>query len=1499
MFETGGTGAGSETKVPGLDAPEVLVPQLLNSLPRLLLKAGDGLSQFLHSMLGGKPSLRDEGTPLGLWPIPIPFPEAFRSSDGGEWRKRRLALQIVVLDWLFLGKPAACPASLCIGRRLTAKQWRVVTRMEFLAEDMNSVFRVAAQDMGRSAAKTEMHDGELAALHRACSFLTSNAGMYGICARSSSSRAGNGLVDVGSSAAWGEVVGSVPATANFTAKKIEADRIKFGQEPRFDPLPYLDAKTAAMYEHPENFFKDEPDEPPAVSIRATNLEKLKLFRKMAECKRLAALSPAEVDQRYASGLFAVCKNLEWDRLIMDCRPANGREIGLQRWTSAMASAGVLSQIELAADENLAMSGEDVQDYFYQFVISDARRQRNVLIGKLEQGELEAIFQRPLHFQGPGFVCLSTMAMGDLCACEFAQGSHLSVLFSSGQLSPNELVMMHCPLPRTPLMIGVVIDDLVLLERVLQAGTDGESRASSRLKPIKSTYARVGLPINEKKEFVDSPTGSFWGCQIDGVKGILRPSNLRLWPLVMITMRVSTLGLVTIGLLESLVGSWVAILMFRRRLLSLLSLCFDILGSNTDKGSVVRLSGKARDELLAIAVCGPLSYVNLRAETLGTIRATDSSDWGAAGVSADLPVSIAREAMRHSLSKSRWTHLLPPFKAWQKLHDLLDPSDELPDGDRYNTHPLWSLLACGLTYREEWRAPHIKKRHINFTELGAYLKEESRVAGRHSSARILYGLDSQVALGALVKGRSASKSLNSLLQRSIAIIVGSDVYSGFGYFPSSTNRADAPTRDAVPPAPDVELPSWWESASQGDFSAFDRWLKVQEQHADLVSPERQFDFTELGFKPVPLLQTGSKLHSRSRSKSQKNFPLCKTDGGSAESGTGSHDHYPSDNSKSSQATTTLSQEAIDILQSFSAEQVWWPRGDDKVFRSPGALDLFTGRGGVAKALLRSGAPFVVTFEWKRSSAEDLLQDHNRRRIVRLVELKAVLLVGLAVICSSFSVAITPPVRTSRFPRGVPWASLAMRKKISEGNSHADFAALLISVCLLVGVDFWLENPDTSYLWRQKGFELYRDASSPSVFRLDYCRFGTPWRKRTRVASSIDAINGIRCFCKCGVRHLALRGTHPTLKIPWTAVAEPYPRAFADLIGYAASAQVGWSKRKLNIAGCCRGLTLRIGEAKNPGPRGVRSSRGFSLEFAPVQSASSVALGDKCWISFIQWCCRFLSADPIEVFVKVPLFLVHAIRKYGDAEFCAGGSLLYYRHLVLTAQRRMPGCKQFIHIAWDLATRWEAVEPTTHRMPMPLVIVQAMIVVGWNLGWKRWCGVTALAYFGIARIGEVLNCKRKDLLLPADLIDEQNVAAFLLLRRSKTSFRQAAKVQHLKIKDCKAVQLLEFVYKEFNQDVFLFHGSPNVYRRRWDVVLKMLGIEANLGLTPGGLRGGGAIQEYRCGSSIPDIQWRMRLKNVITLEAYIQEVAALSVMTTLSEQALERVKAASKLFPHLVP
>ena len=70
---------------------------------------------------------------------------------------------------------------------------------------------------------------------------------------------------------------------------------------------------------------------------ASRENKLLLFRALASTGRLGILQPDEVRTGITSGLFAVVKDLERDRLILDGRGANVYEKPLSHWTRGLAS----------------------------------------------------------------------------------------------------------------------------------------------------------------------------------------------------------------------------------------------------------------------------------------------------------------------------------------------------------------------------------------------------------------------------------------------------------------------------------------------------------------------------------------------------------------------------------------------------------------------------------------------------------------------------------------------------------------------------------------------------------------------------------------------------------------------------------------------------------------------------------------------------------------------------------------------------------------------------------------------------------------------------------------------------------------------------------------------------------------------------------------------------------------------------------------------------------
>ena len=137
---------------------------------------------------------------------------------------------------------------------------------------------------------------------------------------------------------------------------------------------------------------------------------------------------------------------------------------------------------------------------------------------------------------------------------------------------------------------------------------------------------------------------------------------------------------------------------------------------------------------------------------------------------------------------------------------------------------------------------------------------------------------------------------------------------------------------------------------------------------------------------------------------------------------------------------------------------------------------------------------------------------------------------------------------------------------------------------------------------------------------------------------------------------------------------------------------------------------------------------------------------------------------------------------------------------------------------------------------------------SLGWFRWSGCCLLAFYGVGRIGEVLRCRRRDLLLPADLLDLENDHCFLVLNTSKTMHRGGGRVQHMKIEEKEITMLVTSIFQSFDRDSLLYHGSASTFRRRWDFLLSRLAVQRELSITPGSLRGGGAVFYYRKGCSI---------------------------------------------------
>ena len=121
--------------------------------------------------------------------------------------------------------------------------------------------------------------------------------------------------------------------------------------------------------------------------------------------------------------------------------------------------------------------------------------------------------------------------------------------------------------------------------------------------------------------------------------------------------------------------------------------------------------------------------------------------------------------------------------------------------------------------------------------------------------------------------------------------------------------------------------------------------------------------------------------------------------------------------------------------------------------------------------------------------------------------------------------------------------------------------------------------------------------------------------------------------------------------------------------------------------------------------------------------------------------------------------------------------------------------------------------------------------------------------------------------------------------------------MKIQEPDAAAILKGIYFRLPADTLIYPASPSAFRRRWDRLLQIAEIPVSCRLTPGGLRGGAAVWLYKNEVEVATILWRLRLRSISTLESYLQETAALSVLEPIQFCVKLKLKRVGSLFPCL--
>eukprot|EP00438_Fugacium_kawagutii_P001255 Skav223451 [mRNA] locus=scaffold350:925896:940241:- [translate_table: standard] len=691
-------------------------------------------------------------------------------------------------------------------------------------------------------------------------------------------------------------------------------------------------------------------------------------------------------------------------------------------------------------------------------------------------------------------------------------------------------------------------------------------------------------------------------------------------------------------------------------------------------------------------------------------------------------------------------------------------------------------------------------------------------------------------------------------------------------------------------PDGPEPSWLQLLSEGDATEFDAMLQDYGLSDDAVAriPAKVVP-PQLPVEQLPeraLQRRAFAQQQRARTRVTKGKPV-------------KNPPVPQPRFSPWLPRRKLRSDCIEALKQIPRSQFVLPKGVslETALQFPGHCDLFSGSRGAARALAAKTGRWVLCYDIKNSPREDLLSSAIQQEVEHLLCLEAFLSVTAGPVCASFSRAVCPAVRTKAEPLGIAGMTPSMQEKVRQGNLFAAWLATLLQKVIKQQLVFWVENPGSSFLWQHPDFVALQLQHGLQFFLTDYCRWGTPWRKRTKFSGGFSAA-GLRLLCNCNQKHVKLRGYSKQHRTSWTKVAEPYPARLCRFLAMATAESLKPFSRQaaLDVAACAKCSSCRVGEAKNPGP--VRSHRrtGADLEQIQLISPATAMIQQRIHERFCSWLEQSLSAESLEAIQHNPQLQVYFLRTYGNWLYQQGQALYLFRHLVVYLQQMFPSERPAVAPAWELLARWESVQPVTHRPPMPRPILEAMTALALSWGWLRWAAVTNLAFFGAMRVGEPLKACRSDLMLPADASLPPDTC-FLQVGAPKPGRRGRGRVQHARINDRQAVELAVAAFGALEPDALLYPVAPATYRRRWDHLLTVLEIPKRAALTPGGLRGGGACLMYHNSVPVSDILWRMRLRHLATLEFYIQEAAATNIMQKLPRESRDKITSCSSMLPLL--
>lgn len=550
-----------------------------------------------------------------------------------------------------------------------------------------------------------------------------------------------------------------------TAKPIVADRVSLPDSAgSVDLLSILPPDLATKYADPSRVLAPGPSQPGA----ATAGPRGRLFGSRVEwtklVRRLKSLGMVDFtcDPAAVCGVFCTDKAESMLRFIIDARSAN--KLFAEPERVELPTPDLMAALATDPSKPLYVAKVDLDNFYHRIRIPEWMR-RYFSLPPVRAGDL-GLEDRFCGADVMVYPCCATLPMGWSHSVLLAQRAHEHLLSTQVGLSPTDRISRSTDLRVDRTRHQVYVDDLALL------GYDPSALRATQDRYI-DVAERNGFVVKRSKVVRPSCVGvDVVGLEVDGREHTIGLSAEKLERLCQYTRGLLAAGECTGLDLAHIVGRWTWASLARRPALSAFSAVYRFIQCAGTR--VFTLWPTVRRELEMVMGLAPLLYASTSAAWVDRVVATDASETGMGVVAAAAPRALVSAAEVQGSA----------FGGPSGVAALAAGSAD--DLRRFTSEASWRTIVSS-----QWR----HEEHINVLELRAVLTAVRWTLSLPQSVnkRLLVLCDSQVALGAVSKGRSSSQPLLRRLRALAALVMASGLCVTVRWIPTDLNPADEPSR----------------------------------------------------------------------------------------------------------------------------------------------------------------------------------------------------------------------------------------------------------------------------------------------------------------------------------------------------------------------------------------------------------------------------------------------------------------------------------------------------------------------------------------------------------------------------------------------------------------------------------------------------------------------------------------------------------------------------------